>query len=76
MLIYTRIVLIFAAIGLASMGVGGIASLFQGGAKNFLQGLVALILAVGIGYFWIKDWRSLSKCIKREELREVLLTSK
>ncbi len=72
MLIYTRIVLIFAAIGLLSMGIGGVASIFQGG---LLQGLIALILAVGIGYFWVQDWKALGKCIKREEVRAAVLNA-
>lgn len=63
MLIYTRIVLVLAAVGLITSGLGGLMSL----PSRPVQGLLALILAVGIGYFWIQDWKALSKCIKRAE---------
>ena len=60
MLIYTRIVLILAAIGIVSSGVGGLLSI----PTKPIVGLLSLLLAVAIGYFWVQDWNTLSKCIK------------
>jgi hypothetical protein len=57
--LYTRIVLVLAGLGLVSAGVGGVAMAFRG---QPVAGLVSLILAVGLAYFWIKDWQQLGKC--------------
>lgn len=65
MLIYTRIVLVLAALGLIGTGINGINQLFTG---NYTMGLISLLLAFGIGYFLVKDWQDLSQCIKTTRL--------
>jgi len=70
--LYTRIVLVFAALGLASMGIGGVVAAFQG---NPLGGLLTLLLAVGIGYFWYQDWMRLGKCAKALEVARATVNS-
>jgi len=62
--LYTRIILVLAALGLASMGLGGIVAAIQG---NPLAGILTLLLAVAIGYFWYQDWMRLGKCAKALE---------
>lgn len=61
MLIYTRIVLVLAALGLIGTGINGVRQLFAG---DYTMGLISLLLAVGIGYYWMSDWKDLSECIK------------
>lgn len=65
MLIYTRIVLVLAALGLIGTGINGVTQLFAG---DVTMGLVSLLLAFGIGYFLVKDWIDLSQCIKTTRL--------
>lgn len=59
--LYTRIILVFAAIGLVSMGISGGISALSG---QPLGGLATLLIAAGIGYFWYHDWVRLGKCAK------------
>jgi len=68
--LYTRIVLVFAALGLISMGLAGGMSIFQG---NAVAGLLTLLLAVAIGYFWYKDWVRLGKCSKAIERAKAMI---
>ena len=63
MLIYTRIVLILAAIGIVSTGITGILNI----PNTPIIGLLSLLMAVAVGYFWVKDWIALGKCINITE---------
>lgn len=58
-LLYTRVILVLAGLGLVSMGVGGVAAIAKG---YYGAGILSLLLAVGIGYLWIRDWQKIGKC--------------
>jgi hypothetical protein len=68
--LYTRIILLLAAIGLVSMGLGGAMAIFDGQPAT---GLLTLILAVAIGWVWYRDWVRLGKCAKALEKAKGML---
>ena len=65
MLIYTRFLLILAALGLLGSGIAATANLLSG--KSALVSLLTLLLVVGISYFWVKDWKQIGKCASLEK---------
>jgi len=62
--LYTRFILLLAALGLISMGLGGGMAIFNG---QPLAGLLTLLLAVAVGWLWYRDWVKLGRCAKALE---------
>ena len=59
--LYTRIILALAGIGLLTMGISSVASLFTG-TMSPAAAILTLVLALAIGYIWVRDWRRLGSC--------------